>query len=49
MQRLTRPCCNVLASAMLVMVAFGTAPGAALSQDAMGVALRDWERRMGKR
>ena len=30
---------------MLVMVAFGTAPGAAFSQDAMGSAVRDWERR----
>ena len=45
MQRLTHPCGNALASAMLVMVAFGTAPGAAFSQDAMGSAVRDWERR----
>ena len=41
MQRLTHPCSNALASAMLVMVAFGTAPGAAFSQDAMGSAVRD--------
>ena len=45
MQRLIHPCGNALASAMLVMVAFGTAPGAAFSQDAIGAAVRDWERR----
>ena len=45
MQRITRPWCNALASATLVMSALGTAPGAALSQDTMGVALQDLERR----
>ena len=36
MQHRTPPCCNALASAMLVMFALGMAPGAALSQGAMG-------------
>ena len=39
-----RPC-QVLASAMLVAFAFGTAPGAACAQGAMGGAARDLERR----
>ena len=45
MHRLTHPYCNALASAILVMLVFGTAPGTAFSQDAMGSAVRDWERR----
>ena len=39
-----RPC-QVLASAMLVAFAFGTAPGSACAQGAMGGAARDLERR----
>ena len=45
MQRPAHPCCNALASAMLVMLTLGTAPSVALSQDAMGTAVRDWEQR----
>jgi len=39
-----RPC-QVMASAMLVALAFGTAPGAACAQGTMGGAARDLERR----
>ena len=45
MQRLTTPRCTALASAMLVMVALGATLRTASSQDAMGTAVRDWERR----
>ena len=45
MQSLTHSCCNALARAMLVMLALGAAPGAAFSQDPMGSAVREWERR----
>ena len=45
MQSLTHSCCNALARAMLVMLALGAAPGAAFSQDPMGAAVREWERR----
>ena len=42
---LSRRPCKLLASAMLVAVAFGAVSGASFAQDAMGAAARDWERR----
>ena len=44
MQLPNRPC-QVLASAMLVALVLGAASGAACARDAMGGAVRDWERR----
>ena len=37
--------CTVVASAMLVAMAFGTAPGPAHPQDTAGAMAREWERR----
>ena len=45
MQRLTHPCCNALASAMLVVLPLVATPQALHAQEALDVSVRDWERR----